>query len=94
MANFPPSFPGIAGATGTRVDSAAKHIMACKVNDNLLAQWCEDTNNARNHLYPKPYMLTAEGADHYGDKIRIFAKCINGGRPYEMVDLMLMTQSL
>ena len=51
MANFPPSFPGIAGATGTRVDSAAKHIMACKVNDNLLAQWCEDTNNARNHLH-------------------------------------------
>lgn len=43
----------------------------------------------RNIAYPKPYMLTAEGADHYGDKIRIFAKCINGGRPYEMVDLMV-----
>ena len=48
----------------------------------------------RNIAYPKPYLLTADGLDHYGDKIRIFAKCINGGRPYEMVDLMLMTQSL
>jgi hypothetical protein len=31
--------------------------------------------------------------DHYGDKIRIFAKCISGGRPFDMVDIMLMTQS-
>ena len=32
--------------------------------------------------------------DHWGDKIRVFAKCISGGRPYDMVDIMLMTQSL
>jgi hypothetical protein len=32
--------------------------------------------------------------DHYGDKIRIFAKCISGGRPFDAVDIMLMTQSL
>ena len=32
--------------------------------------------------------------DHYGDKIRVFAKCISGGRPFDMVDIMLMTQSL
>ena len=44
--------------------------------------------------FPKPYMLTADGRDHYGDKIRIFAKCITGGRKHEMVDIMLMTQSL
>jgi hypothetical protein len=31
--------------------------------------------------------------DHFGDKIRIFAKCISGGRPFDMVDIMLMTQS-
>lgn len=42
---------------------------------------------------PKPYVLFG-GRDHYGDRIRIFAKCINGGRPHDMVDLMLMTQSL
>jgi hypothetical protein len=32
--------------------------------------------------------------DHFGDKIRVFAKCISGGRPYDAVDIMLMTQSL
>ena len=31
--------------------------------------------------------------DHYGDKIRVFAKCISGGRPYDAVDIMIMTQS-
>ena len=42
---------------------------------------------------PKPYVLY-RGHDHYGDKIRIFAKCINSGRVFDHVDLMLMTQSL
>lgn len=32
--------------------------------------------------------------DAWGDKIRVFAKCISGGRPFDMVDIMLMTQSL
>ncbi len=31
--------------------------------------------------------------DHYGDKIRVFAKCISGGRAFDQVDIMLMTQS-
>ena len=50
----------------------------------------------RKHLiaFPKPYMLNSDGQDHYGDKIRIFAKCITGARKHEMMDLMLMTQSL
>lgn len=30
---------------------------------------------------------------HYGDKIRVFAKCIIGGRAGDMVDVMVMTQS-
>jgi hypothetical protein len=47
-----------------------------------------------NMAYPKPYILNADGSDHYGDKIRIFAKCVSGARKHEMVDLMLMTQSL
>ena len=49
----------------------------------------------------KPYRLACVGSgeqkmyhDHYGDKIRVFAKCIGGGKPYEMIDVMLMTQSL
>lgn len=41
MAMYQQSFPGLASATGTRVDSAAKHILQCKVNDTLLAQWCQ-----------------------------------------------------
>mgnify|MGYP001227359533 CR=1 FL=1 len=46
-----------------------------------------------NKFYPKPYRLFG-GEDVYGDKIRIFAKCVSGGRPHEMIDVMLMTQSL
>lgn len=47
-----------------------------------------------NMAFPKPYMLCKDGTDHYGDKVRIFAKCITGARKHEMVDIMLMTQSL
>jgi len=43
---------------------------------------------------PKPYVLSKNGMDHYGDKIRIFAKCICGGPANHKVDIMLMTQSL
>jgi len=44
---------------------------------------------------PKPYVIASgTGVEHYGDKIRIFARCIGGGGAHEMVDLQLMTQSL
>ena len=43
---------------------------------------------------PKPYVLALDGTEHYGDKIRIFAKCICGGPAHHKVDIMLMTQSL
>lgn len=46
-----------------------------------------------NKAFPKPYRLY-QYDDHFGDKIRIFAKCISSARPHEMVDIMLMTQSL
>ena len=52
------------------------------------------SDRKRRMAFPKPYMLMHNGTDHYGDKIRIFAKCITGARKHEMVDLMLMTQSL
>ena len=51
MANYGPSFPGIASATGTRVDSSSKHILQCKINDTLLATWCADQQNARNAMH-------------------------------------------
>ena len=50
-----------------------------------------------NKAYPKPYRLYCSDGrldDHYGDKIRIFAKCVSSARPHEMMDIMLMTQSL
>jgi len=47
-----------------------------------------------NIALPKPYVLGSDGSDHYGDRIRIFAKCISGGRKHEMIDIMMMTQSL
>ena len=46
----------------------------------------------KNMIYPKPYKLLPDGSEHYGDKIRIFAKCINGGRGGDAIDIMLMTQ--
>ena len=56
-------------------------------------QFSADASGKRGIALPKPYVLM-NGHDHYGDKIRVFAKCINGGRAHDMVDLMLMTQSL
>ena len=44
---------------------------------------------------PKPYVISSkDGLEFYGDKIRIFAKCIGGGGAHEMVDQQLTTQSL
>jgi len=56
-------------------------------------QYALDSAGKRGIALPKPYVLQ-QGSHHYGDRIRVFAKCINGGRPHDMVDLMLMTQSL
>jgi hypothetical protein len=47
-----------------------------------------------SYALPKPYVLAKNGSEHYGDKIRIFAKCIAGGAAHHKVDIMLMTQSL
>ena len=50
-------------------------------------------------LRPATYVIngteiTLPSAESYGDRIRIFAKCVSGGRPYDQVDIMMMTQSL
>jgi len=52
--------------------------------------------NTRCVVRIKSYRMLKNGHmmhDHFGDKTRIFAKCISGGRPFDMVDIMLMTQS-
>lgn len=48
----------------------------------------------RNVAYPKPYVPRSDGTDHYGDKIRVFCKCTQGARPWEMVDLMVSDNCL
>jgi hypothetical protein len=47
----------------------------------------------QNFAFPKPYE-PGFGGEVYGDKIRIFGKCLNGAGPFEPVDIMIMTQSL
>jgi hypothetical protein len=51
-------------------------------------------NGKSNIPYPKPYVVSTQHGEHYGDRIRVFAKCVNGGRAHDMIDIMLMTQSL
>jgi hypothetical protein len=64
--------------------------------ESKLAKRAHEETNAESTCYarPKPYVLSKNGTDHYGDKIRIFAKCICGGPANHKVDIMLMTQSL
>lgn len=44
-------------------------------------------------MFVNPANTFGEVQDVYGDKIRIFAKCITGGRAFDQVDIMIMTQS-
>lgn len=52
----------------------------------------EHNQKAKSVFRIKPYVESDEV--HYGDRVRVFAKCINGGRAFDHVDIMLMTQSL
>jgi hypothetical protein len=63
---------------------------------NALGKRANEETNAESTCFarPKPYVPNENGSDHYGDKIRIFAKCIAGGAAYHKVDIMLMTQTL
>ena len=64
--------------------------------ETALGKRTHEQTSAESTCYalPKPYILGKNGSDHYGDKVRIFAKCIAGGAPHNKVDIMLMTQSL
>jgi hypothetical protein len=67
-----------------------------KRDETALGKRAREEINAESTSYarPKPYVPSLNGTDHYGDKIRIFAKCIAGGAAHHKVDIMLMTQSL
>ena len=77
---------------GRRIDQANTK----QREDTRVAKRAHEETSAESTCYalPKPYVLGKNGSDHYGDKIRIFAKCIAGGAPHHKVDIMLMTQSL
>jgi len=46
-----------------------------------------------NFVHPKPYVPSFQ-SEVFGDRMRIFGKCLNGGGAFEPVDIMIMTQSL
>ena len=55
----------------------------------------EEPKRGENHFFfPKPFVPDTDGTYHLPDRMRIFAKCINGGHAFEPVDIMIMTQSL
>ena len=47
--------PGLASATGTRFDSAAKHNMACKVDGSLIRTWMNDKIDKEAELNRNKY---------------------------------------
>ena len=80
----------------TRTDEEKRRMNFILREQGSLDSYPMGGQGARKHnvAYPKPYILSSDGSEHYSDKIRIFAKCVNGARPWEPVDIMLMTQSL
>jgi hypothetical protein len=54
----------------------------------------EPKREEQGFIFPKAFVPNGYGPYHLPDRMRIFAKCINGGGPFEPVDIMIMTQSL
>jgi hypothetical protein len=54
----------------------------------------EPKRGEKHFFFPKPFVPDADGTYHLPDRMRIFAKCINGGHAFEPVDIMIMTQTL
>ena len=38
--------PGLAQSTASRVDSSSKHIVACRVAEHFMLEWCTPTNSS------------------------------------------------
>ena len=53
----------IGTATGSRVDSAAKHIMACKVDSRILQNWIDNAGNVydKENTHRQDEMVYAQG---------------------------------
>eukprot|EP00960_Hanusia_phi_P007406 211095-Hanusia_phi.AAC.1 len=46
-------------------------------------------NYKQNVVYPKTYHYDDSG---YGDRIRVFGRVVNGGRPFEPIDVLIFSQ--
>lgn len=76
-------------------DEGIRAVNADRKKSALGKRAHEETNAESTCIaMPKPYVVAHDGTEHFGDKIRIFAKCIMGGPAFQKVDIMLMTQSL
>jgi len=77
-------------------DDEGRRAQHHKKSKGPLGKRAHEESNAESKCVamPKPYVVGHDGTEHYGDKIRIFAKCIMGGPAFQKVDIMLMTQSL
>lgn len=68
------------------------------ISSNILAKKKrkleEPKREEQGFIFPKAFVPNGYGSYHLPDRMRIFAKCINGGGPFEPVDIMIMTQSL
>lgn len=59
---------------------------------NAMGNYKNDTTKSifkKNIVYPKPYYFNGGS---YGDSIRIFGRVMNGGRPFEPIDVLIMSQ--
>ena len=85
---------------------AGSHLMGSRmirqapaaIQSNILAKKKrkleEPKRDEHGFIFPKAFVPNGYGPYHLPDRMRVFAKCINGGGPFEPVDIMIMTQSL
>lgn len=72
----------------------AKSAIEKQRNDYTDRMFGMENNRKRGNVFRIKAYIEADFIPHYGDRSRIFAKCITGGRPHDRVDIMLMTQSM
>jgi hypothetical protein len=96
-----PDYKGDGNEDGTKLSSKRKkrdEFMDSRVfgTDGCYGKLM-GVKNTRCVVRIKSYRMCKEGNmcfDHFGDKTRVFAKCISGGLPFDMVDIMLMSSLL
>jgi hypothetical protein len=76
---------------GKRIAGGGQQPQAPDARERFYLRNTGITQNTKQKMFlPKPYH--PENAT-YGDKLRIFAKCLSAAAPYERVDIMICRQS-